>query len=113
MAAENLAVGVDHSGEIPIAGCNFVNEQQDDTNSANLWEQQERGTYGMFVDNGLLFYREVADERDCNQLALPKSRRDEVVTVAHDMPRGVHISRGNDEVEIEMSVFLLQSGIQC
>lgn len=61
--ADTLAAGVDRGGKIHIANNNLVKEQRNDTSFTDLWEQDESG-HGMSVGYGILFHREVADERD-------------------------------------------------
>lgn len=82
-------------GDTPTKGDEarrFTDEQREDESLRELWEQAKEGTHGMIVEDGLLFHEEKNDRGACKQLVLPKSRRAEVLALAHDSPWGGHFS---------------------
>lgn len=72
----------------------FVKEQREDSSLRLPWVQAREGTHGMFTEGELLFHRELLNGRQCYQLVLPETRRNEVLVLAHDVPSGGHFSGG-------------------
>jgi len=57
----------------------FIKEQRDDLSLKPFWDMAEKHIGGMFVKNGLLYHQENVGGIRAEQLAVPESRRRELV----------------------------------
>lgn len=92
--------------DVPVGDPGFLKEQREDATLSDAWDQGKAGTHGMIIEHALLFHREqLEDGKICRQLVLPRSRRDEVLKLAHDMPCGGHFSEKKTKQRIKGAFF--------
>ncbi|XP_064470511.1 uncharacterized protein LOC135384989 [Ornithodoros turicata] len=83
----------------------FAAEQREDVSLKESWEHAKEGSHGMIVIDGLLYHNDRTDYGDCRQLVLPISRRNEVLTLAHDSPWGGHFSQKKTKQRVKSAFY--------
>lgn len=90
---------------LPETERSFAGEQRNDESLAEAWRQAREGTHGMVIQGGLLYHKDVVEGKACLQLMVPKSRREEVLKLAHDSPCVGHFSQKKTKKRIKNSFF--------
>ncbi|XP_042149179.1 uncharacterized protein LOC121837594 [Ixodes scapularis] len=93
------------SGANPIARHEFRRCQESDTTLDEAWKQARVGTHGMVVMDELLYHCEPVAGRSCNQLVIPKGRREEVLRMAHDSAWAGHLGERKTLQRIKQSFY--------
>lgn len=104
-AVESESNEVATSGQYGEESQSFRDEQRQDETLADAWNAAKEGTHGMFIEGELLYHADQISRRKCRQLVLPKSRRAEVLKLAHDSPWGGHFSQKKTKQRVKSAFY--------
>ena len=89
-------------------------EQLEDETLKGWWSLAKRGKGSLFVKDGLLYRNERILGQEFTQLCLPKNRRSEVLTMAHDTFGGhLGTKRTQDRIRHSPIVCMANNGVRC
>lgn len=83
----------------------FRDEQRGDQSLKKAYEDARKGKGGMFLSNKLLYHRDSIAGTRVDQLVLPRSKREEVLPLAHESLWGRHLGPKKTKARIKNSFY--------